>query len=109
MTPRCDACAFWRISDDPSEASDIWDADDKQGTCRRNAPQPWNSNLVYELLRHLFAMVLTAKDVSLDAEEMAAEDVKRWEAAADAQGWSTWPGTTAADWCGEFRQREDAS
>lgn len=110
MTPRCDACAFWRISDDPARSGHEWDPDDKQGTCRRHAPQPWNSDVVYEMLKHLTVIAFIA-EITHSANDEADEKkiqagYREWEAAASEPGLASWPGTTGADWCGEFKPKE---
>jgi hypothetical protein len=97
MTPRCDACTYWRLSTDPAESGLIWDADDKQGECRRHAPRPWNSVLAFELM---------AQTIKIE-DSTPVDAFKRWEDAAYSNGITCWPATTGADWCGEFRQRED--
>jgi hypothetical protein len=98
MTPRCDACTYWRLAADLALSGDIWDADDKQGECRRHAPRPWSQPIVFEMLLRLSGIDPTKQ------QDHAYDDA---EATASDPGITIWPGTTGADWCGEFRQRED--
>jgi hypothetical protein len=103
MTPRCDACTHWKLASyDQRDQHE----DDLHGECRRHAPHPWNSNLACELLKQIRVIAGPPNAPRADsADDPLAED-HGWEDAAYGHGFSSWPTTTAADWCGEFKKRK---
>jgi hypothetical protein len=89
---RCDTCEFWEVDPHEVQRQQEWHADDRTGTCHRNAPRPTTGEHEYYVR---MALVLVApENDELD---------QHWEQAAEET--SIWPGTHARDWCGEWNQK----
>ena len=88
---RCDHCRYWEDNDDPA----TWHADDRRGSCRRNAPRPTLGDWEYQVLNqltHLTAQLCPGLD---------KKEFWNWEEAHGAD--ASWPTTLGHDWCGEFK------
>lgn len=94
---RCDTCRFWD-TDDPS-LDRSGHPDDRQGTCRRRAPEPWASDYRYEVLRHLTHLSWKA----LGGGEFNEKEFNEWEDAAH-YSCACWPQTRGSDWCGDYER-----
>lgn len=100
---RCDACEFWVLGGQLPSEQEKKHKDDRLGYCRRRAPSPFNSDIPYELLRHLTHLSWNAC-----TEEEQADEFQDWEEAG-LRSSHVWPMTTGSDWCGDWQKRAEGA
>jgi len=93
---RCDHCRYW----EDGKIDNNLHADDRRGTCHRNAPRPTMGDWEYEVLNQLTN--ITWEHCKLLGRN---EEFKAWEEATDHAAF--WPSTLGKNWCGEFKAKKE--